>query len=172
MSTDPIVRRAVRGLLVLFAAAAAACAHRPGAAARASADEAELRSFYSRFVTDMYRKRLDPALLAIMAPDFEQHTIGPNGATRVSSRADFISSITRSVAALDSVGEFTIDVTRVETAGDSAVVRYREKMVLFQRAPQAGAPPNRYADESWWADRWVRTPEGWRVVRFVEVPRP
>jgi hypothetical protein len=91
---------------------------------------------------------------------------------RVTSRADFVARTTGMLAALDSVLAFTITVTDVAVRGDSAEVAYREHIDARVRPPQAGAAAVRDSSTSWWRDRWVRTPAGWRAVRFERVPPP
>lgn len=138
---------------------------------RAGADRAAMRSAYRAFV-DGIRARRPEAALAFLTPDFEHHTRRADGGVRVGTRDEFAGMLRGAVAAIDSVLEFTIDVRDVELRGDSAVVRYRERMDLRLRPPRPGVAAPRDSSTSWWADRWVRTPAGWRVARFVEVPPP
>lgn len=138
---------------------------------RAGADRAAIRAAYRAFADGIRARRMEPAF-AFLAPDFEHHTRRGDGGTRVASRANFVASLGAAMSAIDSVLEFTIDVRDVELRGDSSIARYRERVDLRFKPPQPGAAAPRDSSTSWWADRWVRTPAGWRAVRFVEVPAP
>lgn len=143
----------------------------PAPAARFAADTAALRGAYRLFEDGLRARDLSGAL-ALLAPDFEHRALVPGGAPRVTPRAQFVAAMTAFPAAIDSLYAFSIAVTDVQVRGDSATVRYRERMDARYRPPQPGAPTVRDSSTSYWADRWVRTRAGWRVLRYEEVPAP
>lgn len=139
----------------------------------AAADRAQLAEAYRAIVAGMHARSLDDPL-ARLAPDFTHHALDPQapGGVRVTPRDRFVAGFATFPQAVDSLVAFTIDVTDVQVRGDSAEVRYREHLDAFWKPRAAGGTPMRDSSTSWWADRWVRTPAGWRAVRFVEVAPP
>jgi hypothetical protein len=143
---------------------------RPPATA-ADADRAALAEAY-RTIEGAFRAASLDAAVARLAPDFVHRALDGRGGVRTSSRAQFVAGVSGMAAALDSLAAFDIDVTGIDVRGDSAEVRYRERMDARWKAREPGGAPVRQTSTSWWRDRWVRTPAGWRAVRFEEVAAP
>lgn len=158
-----------------FAATRDAVRHAFGLApeGRAGADRAALLAAYRAMTDGMHARRPD-VLPALLAPDFEHHALGPTAGApkRVTSRAQFVAGFAGMFPALDSLATFDIAVREVALRGDSAEVHYREVMDARWRPRTAGGAPVRDSSTTWWRDRWVRTPAGWRAVRFEEVAAP
>ena len=161
--------RAALAALAALALPGALLAQTPAAAR----DTAELRAAYRGIEQGMRGSRSFASIVALLAPDFEHRALDGQARVRVTPRAAFVARLERMDEDVDSVVAFTIDVSDVTVRGDSAEVAYREHLDAFFSGGAPGAAARaRSSSTSWWRDRWVRTPEGWRVVRFEQVRPP
>jgi len=136
---------------------------------RKGADRAALLAAYRTFAAGMHARTMGPAL-ALLAPGFEQRVPDGAGGMRTTPRERFVAGIERVATSLDTLRAFAIDVTDVTIEGDSATVRYREHFDAVFRPPAGGAAA-RDSSTSYWRDRWMRTPDGWRALRFERVEK-
>ena len=135
------------------------------------ADRAALLAAYRTFAAGMHTRTMGPAL-ALLSPAFEQRVPDPAGGMRTTTRERFTAGIERLATTLDTLRAFTIDVSDVTIDGDSATVSYREHFDAVFRPPAGGGAAQRDSSTSYWRDRWIRTPDGWRALRFERVASP
>jgi hypothetical protein len=134
---------------------------------RKGADRAALLAAYRTFAAGMHTRTMDPAL-ALLSPGFEQRVPDGAGGMRTTPRDRFVAGISRVATSLDTLRAFAIDVTDVTIDGDSATVSYREHFDAVFRPPPSGGPARRDSSTSYWRDRWMRTADGWRALRFEQ----